>query len=73
MISQIKKDMHWTPVYSFCNPCQVNMSHVVKFETFDRDQAEILALAGIQDKVDEGLFALCDSNSIMRHIVHMTI
>ena len=35
-------DMHWTPAYSFCNPCQVNLSHIIKFETFDRDTDAIL-------------------------------
>ena len=35
-------DMHWTPAYSFCNPCQVNLTHIIKLETFDRDTEEIL-------------------------------
>ena len=42
-------DMHWTPVYSFCNPCQVNFTHVVKFETFDRDSNVIVSAAGLQN------------------------
>ena len=33
---------HWAPVYSFCNPCQVNITHIIKFETFDRDTKMIL-------------------------------
>ena len=35
-------DMHWTPVYSFCNPCQINLTHIIKFETFDRDTYSLL-------------------------------
>ena len=35
-------DMHWTPAYSFCNPCQINLTHIIKFETFDRDTDKIL-------------------------------
>ena len=38
-------DMHWTPVYSFCNPCQVNLTHIIKFETFDRDTNALLEKA----------------------------
>ena len=41
-------DMHWTPVYSFCNPCQVNFTHLVKFETFDTDSNTIVEAAGLQ-------------------------
>ena len=40
--------MHWTPVYSFCNPCQVNFTHLVKFETFDKDSNAIVEAAGLQ-------------------------
>lgn len=35
-------DMHWAPVYSICNPCQVNLTHIIKFETFDRDSSALL-------------------------------
>lgn len=38
-------DMHWAPVYSFCNPCQVNLTHIIKFETFDRDTTALLEKA----------------------------
>ena len=38
-------DMHWAPVYSFCNPCQVNLTHIIMFETFDRDTMEIVEKA----------------------------
>ena len=38
-------DMHWTPVFSFCNPCQVNLTHIIKFETFDRDTHALLEKA----------------------------
>ena len=38
-------DMHWTPVFSFCNPCQVNLTHIIKFETLDRDTHELLQKA----------------------------
>ena len=41
-------DMHWAPVYSFCNPCQVNLTHIIIFETFDRDTMEILEKAKLK-------------------------
>ena len=42
-----KLDMHWEPVYRFCNPCQVNLTHIIKFETFDRDTSMILEKANL--------------------------
>ena len=41
-------DMHWTPVYSFCNPCQVNLTHIITFEMFDRDTRELLKKANLE-------------------------
>lgn len=41
--------MHWAPVHRFCNPCQLNISTIVKFETFDRDQRFILRKANISE------------------------
>ena len=35
-------DMHWAPVYSFCNPCQVNINTIAKVETMDEDTEYIL-------------------------------
>ncbi len=43
--------MHWTPVHDFCRPCQLNFTHVVAFETFDRDQKDVLRKAGLEGKV----------------------
>ena len=40
-------DMHWTPAYKFCNPCQVNLTHIIKFETFDRDTKAVLDQIGV--------------------------
>jgi len=47
-------DMHWAPVYSFCNPCQVNLTHIIKFETFDRDTSRILKMAKIEYLLPSG-------------------
>ena len=47
-------DEHWTPVYSFCTPCQVNFTHVVKLETFDEDSNAIVAAAGLQSYLPNG-------------------
>ena len=38
-------DEHWAPAYSFCNPCQLNFTHIIKFESFDRDTRMILEKA----------------------------
>jgi len=35
-------EMHWAPVYSFCNPCQVNFNSIAKFETLSDDTDFIL-------------------------------
>jgi len=35
-------DMHWAPVYSFCNPCQVNINTIAKVETLQEDTDFIL-------------------------------
>lgn len=40
-------DMHWTPVYNFCTPCQVKLTHIIKFDTFDRDTRMILEKANV--------------------------
>ena len=48
-VSKNELDMHWTPVYSFCNPCQVNLTHIIKFETFDRDTHALLKKAHLTD------------------------
>ena len=42
-------DMHWTPAYSFCNPCQVNLTHIIKLETFDRDTNWIVEKANLSN------------------------
>jgi Sulfotransferase family len=44
-------DMHWEPAYKFCTPCQFQFTDIVKMETFDRDQDQILQKAGIKDLV----------------------
>jgi len=35
-------DMHWAPVYSFCNPCQVKINTIAKLETLEEDTDYIL-------------------------------
>lgn len=42
-------DMHWTPAYSFCNPCQVNLTHIIKLETFNRDTHWIVEKANLSN------------------------
>ena len=50
--------MHWEPVYRFCNPCQVNLTHIIKFETFDRDTRKILEKANLMQYLpDSGKIA----------------
>ena len=44
-------DMHWEPVYKFCTPCQFHFNHIIKMETFNRDQEYILEKAGIKHVV----------------------
>ena len=35
-------EMHWAPVYSFCNPCQVNLNTILKLETLEEDTQYVL-------------------------------
>ncbi|XP_034947671.1 carbohydrate sulfotransferase 11-like isoform X1 [Chelonus insularis] len=35
-------DMHWTPIISFCTPCQVRFDIIAKFETLQDDQNYII-------------------------------
>ena len=35
-------NIHLAPVYSLCNPCQLNLTHIIKFETFDRDTSALI-------------------------------
>ena len=30
--------MHWIPAFDFCNVCQTDFTHIVKMETYARDQ-----------------------------------
>ena len=56
-------DMHWTPVYSFCTPCQVNLTHIVKFETLERDSNAIIRALGIQRHLPEKKLVHANSSS----------
>ena len=38
---------HWTPMYRLCNPCKLNLTHIIKFETFDRDTRALLQKANL--------------------------
>ncbi|XP_043477439.1 carbohydrate sulfotransferase 11 isoform X1 [Leptopilina heterotoma] len=40
-------DMHWTPVVSFCTPCQVRFDVIAKFETLHDDQNYLIKKAGV--------------------------
>ena len=40
--SKAEPDMHWAPVYSFCNPCQVKVNAITKIETLEEDAEYIL-------------------------------
>ena len=31
-------DLHWMPVFKFCTPCLLPITHIVKMETFNLDQ-----------------------------------
>jgi len=44
-------DMHWSPVHSFCTPCQFNLTDIVLFETQDQDMEYILRKTGVHDRV----------------------
>ena len=46
-------DGHWAPVYNFCNPGQVTLTHIIKFETFDRDSHAILQKANLSHLVPQ--------------------
>lgn len=41
-------DMHWSPVTSFCTPCQVKFDLILKFETLDEDQRYLIETANLK-------------------------
>lgn len=40
-------DMHWTPINTFCTPCQVKFDMILKFETLEEDQRYLIEKAGL--------------------------
>merc|ERR1719331_1502085 len=52
-------DMHWAPAYSFCNPCQVNLNTILKFETLNEDTQYVLN----KIKAPKSLIASTQKNS----------
>ena len=36
------EDPHWAPVYSICQPCAIKYDQIVKTETMDEDNTEII-------------------------------
>jgi len=44
-------EMHWAPVFSFCNPCQVNINSIAKFETLSADTEFILSKIKASEKL----------------------
>uniref|UniRef100_A0A336LZ33 Carbohydrate sulfotransferase n=1 Tax=Culicoides sonorensis TaxID=179676 RepID=A0A336LZ33_CULSO len=40
-------DMHWTPITTFCTPCQVKFDIIAKFETLDEDQQYLIHKASL--------------------------
>jgi hypothetical protein len=43
-------DNHWSPVHRLCTPCMFPLTHIVKFETFARDQVLILRPLHLQQQ-----------------------
>lgn len=40
-------DMHWTPITTFCTPCQVKFDVILKFDTLEEDQIYLIEKAGL--------------------------
>ncbi|XP_050595411.1 carbohydrate sulfotransferase 11 [Bombus affinis] len=40
-------DMHWTPIVTFCTPCQVRFDVIAKFETLHEDQDYLIKQAHV--------------------------
>ncbi|XP_017891132.1 carbohydrate sulfotransferase 11 [Ceratina calcarata] len=40
-------DMHWTPIVTFCTPCQVRFDVIAKFETLHEDQDYLIKRAQV--------------------------
>uniref|UniRef100_A0A336LSE2 Carbohydrate sulfotransferase n=1 Tax=Culicoides sonorensis TaxID=179676 RepID=A0A336LSE2_CULSO len=41
-------DEHWSPIYTFCTPCSINLTLIAKTETFQRDTEYIIRQAGLE-------------------------
>ena len=46
-------NMHWTPTFSICDPCHVNIIAIVKMESFSDDVEFALKEIGIPDEILE--------------------
>ena len=68
MIRNLYMDLHWSPIYSICLPCQTKVDIIAKQETFAEDTEYILNLVGVDkatvDEVNIAARASADDNSI---------
>lgn len=68
MIRNYYMDLHWSPIYSICLPCQTKVDILAKQETFAEDTEYILNLVGVDkaivDKVKRAAAASADENTI---------
>lgn len=39
--------MHWTPITSFCTPCQLKFDVIMRFETLEEDQRYLINKVGL--------------------------
>ena len=61
-------NMHWTPMFSLCNPCDVEIISVVKMESFTPDVHFTLQRAGISPDIRGAI-----DNELNQHRVERTV
>ena len=59
---------HWTPMYTLCNPCNVDIISVVKLESFTSDVHFALQRAGVSPDIREVV-----DNELNQHRVEQTV
>jgi hypothetical protein len=52
-IQKMPNDLHWSPIFSICKPCDTNIDIIAKQETFNEDTEYILNLAGVDSHIRE--------------------
>ena len=63
MIRNYYMDLHWSPIFSICLPCQTKVDIIAKQETFAEDTEYILNLVGVDKETVEEIKEAANEDS----------